>query len=64
VATNGESPGRWTVGGQTLLDIARDDYVRADTREEARRLLRALIAQRLGGQALHTRAVLMELQEL
>lgn len=64
VASNGESPGRWTVGGQTLLDIARDDYARADTRDEARRLLRALIAQRLGGQTLHTRAMLMELQDL
>jgi DNA repair protein RecO (recombination protein O) len=64
VAVNGESAGAWTLRGQTLLDIARDEYGRADTRDEARRLLRTLIAQRLGGQILHTRAVLMELQEL
>ena len=45
--------------------IARcDEYDRAETREEARALLRVLIAHRLGGQTLHTRAVLMELQEL
>jgi DNA repair protein RecO (recombination protein O) len=53
-----------TVGGQTLLDIARDDYSRADTRDEARRLMRWLIAARLAGQTLHTREVLRELQEL
>jgi len=53
-----------TVGGQTLLDIARDDYSRADTRDEARRLMRWLIAARLAGQTLHTREVLRELQDL
>jgi DNA repair protein RecO (recombination protein O) len=52
------------VSGRTLLDMARDEYERAETREEARTLLRALIAYRLGNQTLHTRAVLMELQEL
>ena len=53
-----------TVSGQTLLDMARDDYERRETREEARRLMRWLIGARLGGQALHTREVLLELQEL
>lgn len=50
--------------GQTLIDMSRDDYSRAQTREEARQLMRLLIAQRLGGKSLHTRAVLMELQDL
>lgn len=53
-----------TVSGQTLLDMARDDYARRETREEARRLMRWLIGARLGGQPLHTREVLLELQEL
>jgi DNA repair protein RecO (recombination protein O) len=53
-----------SVSGQTLLDLARDEYDRAETRDEARILLRALIGQRLHGQVLHTRAVLMELNEL
>ena len=53
-----------TVSGQTLLDLARDEYNRPETRDEARVLLRALIGQRLHGQVLHTRAVLMELNEL
>jgi DNA repair protein RecO (recombination protein O) len=52
------------VRGSTLLDIAHDDYRAPETREEALRLMRALIAERLGGQALHTRAVLAELKVL
>jgi len=52
------------VRGSTLLDIARDDYRAPETREEALRLMRALIAERLGGQPLHTRAVLAELKVL
>lgn len=53
-----------TVSGQTLLDLAADEYARAETRDEARMLLRALIGQRLHGQTLHTRAVLRELSDL
>jgi DNA repair protein RecO (recombination protein O) len=52
------------ISGRTLLDVARDDYGRAETREEARHLMRALIGIRLGSQGLHTRSVMMELQEL
>lgn len=64
LAANGDAGQAITVGGQTLLDMARDDYSRAETRDEARRLMRWLIAARLSGQALHTREVLRELQEL
>lgn len=53
-----------TVGGQTLLDMSRDDYTRPETREESRRLMRRLIAARLSGQVLHTSEMLRELQEL
>lgn len=52
------------VSGQTLLDLSRDEFSRPETRDEARRLMRALIARRLGHQTLHTRTVLMELQDL
>ncbi|MSQ64323.1 MAG: DNA repair protein RecO [Betaproteobacteria bacterium] len=58
--TDGDS----VISGRTLLDMAADDYGSSRTREEARRLMRALIAERLGGQALHTRSVLAELQDL
>jgi len=56
--------GESLVSGRTLLDMAADRYDDERTREEARHLLRALITERLGGQALHTRAVLAELQDL
>jgi DNA repair protein RecO (recombination protein O) len=52
------------ISGTTLLDMAADNYENPRTREEARRLTRALIAERLGGKPLHTRAVLAELQDL
>lgn len=63
VETSGGN-GDMVVRGSTLLDIARDDYRMPETREEALRLMRALIAERLGGQSLHTRAVLAELKVL
>jgi crotonobetainyl-CoA:carnitine CoA-transferase CaiB-like acyl-CoA transferase len=47
-----------------LLDVAHDEYARPQTRDEARALMRALIGQRLHGQVLHTRTVLMELNDL
>ena len=53
-----------SVSGQTLLDLAADQYERPETRDEARTLLRALIGQRLHGQVLHTSAVLRELADL
>lgn len=67
VAANGAAPpGREAcrVEGRTLLDMAQDDYADGRTREESRGLMRALITERLGGQVLHTRAILMELQDL
>lgn len=56
--------GDLVVSGQTLLDVAADEYSRPETRDEARMLLRALIGQRLHGQVLHTRSVLQELNDL
>jgi DNA repair protein RecO (recombination protein O) len=53
-----------SVSGQTLLDVAADDYQRLETRDEARALMRALITQRLHGQELHTRAILRDLSDL
>ncbi len=64
VPVNGALSGALVVSGRTLLDVALDDYRRAETRDEARTLMRALIGERLNGQVLHTRAVLMELNAL
>lgn len=61
---NGLHSGVLVVKGRTLLDVAADDYSSAETREEARSLMRALIGERLHGQVLHTRAVLRELNDL
>jgi DNA repair protein RecO (recombination protein O) len=58
------SHGDLVISGRTLLDLAADDYSRSETRDEARYLMRALIGQRLHGQILHTRSVLMELADL
>jgi DNA repair protein RecO (recombination protein O) len=54
----------FTVSGQTLLDMARQDFSRQETRDEARRLMRRLIAARLAGQTLYTSDMLRELQDL
>ena len=40
------SSSEWTVSGQTLLDLAAGEFARPETRDEARRLLRA---RRAGG---------------
>ena len=64
VATSSSTNGDFVVSGQTLLDLAADDFGRPETRDEARMLLRSLIGQRLHGQVLHTRAVLRELTDL
>ncbi|MGD9952076.1 MAG: DNA repair protein RecO [Burkholderiales bacterium] len=57
-------PNEFTVSGQTLLDMARAEFARPETREESRRLMRHLIGARLAGQALHTSAILRELRDL
>jgi DNA repair protein RecO (recombination protein O) len=61
---HGPLSGDVVVSGQTLLDVAHDDYGRQETRDEARALMRALIGQRLHGQVLHTRTVLLALNDL
>ena len=63
VAANGAG-GEMVVSGRTLLDMQADDYRRPETQAESRALMRALIGLRLHGQTLHTRAVLLELQEM
>ena len=52
------------VAGQTLLDMAANDFSRAQTLAQAKQLLRMLINHTLGGQPLQSRRVLKELQEL
>jgi DNA repair protein RecO (recombination protein O) len=61
---SGAAGGEMVVRGSTLLDLDSDDFSSGETLQQARGLMRALIGQRLHGQTLHTRSVLLELQDL
>lgn len=50
--------------GRALLAMAQDDYTDLETLQQAKILMRLLLGHYLGGQALHSRRVFMELQEL
>jgi DNA repair protein RecO (recombination protein O) len=63
-AAGGGTDGELVVRGSTLLGIFRDDFSDGETLQQARGLMRTLIGQRLNGQTLHTRSVLLELQDL
>jgi DNA repair protein RecO (recombination protein O) len=63
-SARGVSGSEMVVRGSTLLGLDRDDFSSAETLHQARGLMRALIGQRLHGQTLHTRSVLLELQDL
>jgi DNA repair protein RecO (recombination protein O) len=56
--------GQPVIGGQTLLDLAAQDFSRAETLLQSKLLLRALINHYLGGRPLQSRRVLKELAEL
>jgi DNA repair protein RecO (recombination protein O) len=52
------------LSGKTLLDIAADDYRDALTLQQSRTLMRFVLNHHLGGQVLHTRQLLRDLQQL
>jgi len=60
----GEDGAAITYRGKTLLDIAADDYRDPRTALESKQLMRQLFGHYLGGQALQSRRVFMELNEL
>ncbi len=53
-----------TISGQSLLDLAADDYANPRSLSEAKVLMRSLMAHYLGGKELETRKIFKELQEL
>ena len=61
-----QTPGEIGVklSGSTLLDMARDDYGSAQTQQQSKQLMRMLLAHYLGDKPLHTRQLLIDLQEL
>ena len=60
----GDDENRLELAGQTLLDMARDDYSSALTQQQSKALMRVLINHYLGNQTLNTRQLLKDLQQL
>ena len=52
------------LAGQTLLDMARDDYTNPLTLQQSKALMRMLINHCLGNQVLNTRQLLKDMQQL
>jgi len=50
--------------GQTLIDIDHDHYASPLTQQQSKSLMRLLIAHYLGNQTLHSRQLLIDLQDL
>ncbi|MDP1765436.1 MAG: DNA repair protein RecO [Methylotenera sp.] len=50
--------------GKTLIDMAGDDYRNIQTQQQSKQLMRYLLAHYLGDKPLHTRQLLIDLQEL
>lgn len=59
-----ESEAGLLITGNTLLDLAGDNYAESRTLVESKQLMRYLLTHHLGGQTLQTRRVLLELQDL
>jgi DNA repair protein RecO (recombination protein O) len=52
------------LSGKTLLDLACDNYEDPVTLSQAKLLMRRLVAHHLGSKTLHTRQLLVELQQI
>ena len=52
------------LAGKTLLDMAQGDYSDIQTQQQSKQLMRLLMAHYLGEQPLHTRQLLMDIQNL
>lgn len=51
------------LSGKTLVDMTHDDYRDGQTRQQSKQLMRYLLAHYLGDKPLHTRQLLMDLQD-
>lgn len=61
---SGGAENQLELSGQTLLDIARDDFSNPLTMQQSKALMRMLINHYLGNQTLNTRQLLMDLRQL
>ncbi len=64
VAVNGAAQAGLVLSGQTLLDIAHDDYSDPSTLQQAKALMRLLISHRLEQKPLNSRRIFEELRQL
>jgi DNA repair protein RecO (recombination protein O) len=62
-AINGATSGV-QLAGNTLIDMANDDYTNVQTQQQSKLLMRYLLAHYLGDKPLHTRQLLIDLQGL
>lgn len=62
VAAGGSRGNGVELSGQTLLDMQSGDFTSAETQQQSKMLMRALINHCLGNQVLHTRQLLRDLQ--
>ena len=60
----GDDEKRLELTGQTLLDMARNDYASPVTLQQSKALMRMLINHCLGNQTLNTRQLLKDMQQL
>ena len=64
---SGAASGRYDNGvqlsGKTLIDMANDDYTHVQTKLQSKQLMRYLLAHYLGDKPLHTRQLLIDLQD-
>lgn len=63
-SSGGIQENRLELTGQTLLDMAHDDYSNPLTMQQSKALMRMLINHYLGNQMLNTRQLLVDLQQL
>lgn len=52
------------LSGNTLIDMAQDNYADTQTQQQSKQLMRMLLAHYLGDKPLHTRQLLIDLQGL
>ncbi len=52
------------LSGKTLIDMSNDDYSHVQTQQQSKQLMRYLLAHYLGDKPLHTRQLLIDLQDL
>lgn len=62
-ATSSRNVSGVQMSGKTLLDMANDDYTSVQSQQQSKQLMRYLLAHYLGDKPLHTRQLLIDLQD-